>query len=165
MARVVVVGGGFGGLATAARLAKLGHDVTLARGGPTGSAAPSGYVEQDGFRWDAGPTSHAAAGRDPRPVPQVRAAAGEGGRPGARSSRCASTASRTTASSTSPGGSRAAQLARSTTALGAGLGRQWAAYVDDVRRGLGGAAPDYLERPCSAEHASKARQRACSTPG
>ena len=31
MARVVVVGGGFGGLATAARLAKLGHDVTLAR--------------------------------------------------------------------------------------------------------------------------------------
>ncbi|HET8960212.1 FAD-dependent oxidoreductase, partial [Nocardioides sp.] len=29
MARVVVVGGGFGGLAAAARLAKLGHDVTL----------------------------------------------------------------------------------------------------------------------------------------
>ena len=29
MARVVVVGGGLGGLAAAARLAKLGHDVTL----------------------------------------------------------------------------------------------------------------------------------------
>ena len=29
MARVVVVGGGFGGLASAVRLAKLGHDVTL----------------------------------------------------------------------------------------------------------------------------------------
>ena len=29
MARVVVVGGGFGGLAAAARLAKLGHEVTV----------------------------------------------------------------------------------------------------------------------------------------
>ena len=29
MSRVVVVGGGFGGLASAARLAKLGHEVTL----------------------------------------------------------------------------------------------------------------------------------------
>ena len=27
--RVVVVGGGFGGMASAARMAKLGHDVTL----------------------------------------------------------------------------------------------------------------------------------------
>ena len=29
MARVVVVGGGYGGLASAARLAKNGHEVTL----------------------------------------------------------------------------------------------------------------------------------------
>ena len=29
MARVVVVGGGFGGLSAAARLAKLGHDIVL----------------------------------------------------------------------------------------------------------------------------------------
>ena len=56
MARVVVVGGGFGGLASAARLAKLGHDVTLleARASLGGAL---GYVEKDGFRWDDGPTS------------------------------------------------------------------------------------------------------------
>ncbi|MDP3889698.1 FAD-dependent oxidoreductase, partial [Nocardioides sp.] len=29
MARVVVIGGGFGGMASAARLAKLGHDVSI----------------------------------------------------------------------------------------------------------------------------------------
>ncbi len=34
MARVVVVGGGFGGLASAARLAKLGHEVTLLERSP-----------------------------------------------------------------------------------------------------------------------------------
>ncbi|HET7387944.1 MAG TPA: NAD(P)/FAD-dependent oxidoreductase [Nocardioidaceae bacterium] len=54
MARVVVVGGGFAGTASAARLAKLGHDVTLLeRREVLGGAV--GYVERDGFRWDAGP--------------------------------------------------------------------------------------------------------------
>src|SRR6476660_3232771 len=55
MARVVVVGGGYGGLASAARLAKLGHDVTLVEAGERVGGAV-GYVEQDGFRWDSGPT-------------------------------------------------------------------------------------------------------------
>lgn len=56
MARVVVIGGGFGGMATAARLAKLGHDVTvLEQDSRMGGALSS--VEQDGFTWDAGPTS------------------------------------------------------------------------------------------------------------
>ena len=52
MARVVVVGGGFGGLASAARLAKLGHAVTLLEAAPElgGALRP---VEQDGFSWDA----------------------------------------------------------------------------------------------------------------
>ncbi|MDH2416719.1 NAD(P)/FAD-dependent oxidoreductase [Nocardioides sp. CER19] len=52
MARVVVVGGGFGGLASAARLAKLGHEVTLLEGEPAlgGALRP---VQQDGFAWDA----------------------------------------------------------------------------------------------------------------
>ncbi|MFC6344661.1 FAD-dependent oxidoreductase, partial [Nocardioides hankookensis] len=35
MPRVVVVGGGFGGLASAVRLAKLGHAVTLVERSPT----------------------------------------------------------------------------------------------------------------------------------
>lgn len=56
MARVVVVGGGFGGLASAGRLAKLGHEVTLVEAEPTlgGVLRP---VEQDGFAWDGAATS------------------------------------------------------------------------------------------------------------
>jgi len=46
-----VVGGGFAGMAVAARLAKLGHTVTLHEAGEHlgGSLAP---LAQDGFRWD-----------------------------------------------------------------------------------------------------------------
>jgi phytoene dehydrogenase-like protein len=55
MARVVVVGGGYGGLASAARLAKLGHQVTLVERLPELGGALE-RVEADGFGWDAGPT-------------------------------------------------------------------------------------------------------------
>ena len=56
MARVVVVGGGFGGLAAAARLSKIGHAVTLLEAGRTlgGALRP---VEQDGFSWDGSATT------------------------------------------------------------------------------------------------------------
>lgn len=54
--RIAVIGGGFGGLAAAARLAKLGHEVTLLeRGQRLGGAV--GTVEADGFSWDTGPTA------------------------------------------------------------------------------------------------------------
>jgi len=50
MARVVVIGGGFGGLAAALRLAKLGHAVTLVEERePGGALAP---VSAGGFTWD-----------------------------------------------------------------------------------------------------------------
>ncbi|MBO0846177.1 MAG: NAD(P)/FAD-dependent oxidoreductase [Nocardioides sp.] len=50
MARVVVIGGGFGGLASALRLAKLGHAVTLVEERePGGVLAP---VVADDFSWD-----------------------------------------------------------------------------------------------------------------
>lgn len=50
MARVVVIGGGFGGLASALRLAKLGHTVTLVdERAPGGALTP---VTADGFAWD-----------------------------------------------------------------------------------------------------------------
>ena len=51
--RVVVIGGGLGGLATAARLAKLGHAVTLLEQGDRlgGALAP---WEEAGFTWDRG---------------------------------------------------------------------------------------------------------------
>jgi phytoene desaturase len=53
--RIVVIGGGFGGLTAAIRLRAQGHEVTLIeqRDKPGGRA----YVfEQDGFTFDAGPT-------------------------------------------------------------------------------------------------------------
>jgi UDP-galactopyranose mutase len=55
MTRVAVVGGGLGGMAAAARLAKLGHEVTLLERSPAlgGALAP---VREGGFTWDGGPT-------------------------------------------------------------------------------------------------------------
>ena len=49
-----MIGGGYGGMASAARLAKLGHDVTLLEAADHlgGALAP---VTQDGFTWDGGP--------------------------------------------------------------------------------------------------------------
>jgi phytoene dehydrogenase-like protein len=55
MARVVVVGAGVSGLAVAARLARLRHDVVVCErsAGPGGRA---GRFERDGFAFDTGPT-------------------------------------------------------------------------------------------------------------
>ncbi len=51
--RVVVIGGGLGGLATAARLAKLGHGVTLLEQGDRLGGALTPW-EEAGFTWDRG---------------------------------------------------------------------------------------------------------------
>ena len=51
--RVVVIGGGLGGLATAARLAKLGHAVTLLEQGDRLGGALTPW-EEAGFTWDRG---------------------------------------------------------------------------------------------------------------
>ena len=126
MARVVVVGGGFGGMAAAARLAKLGHEVTLLeRSDHLGGALST--VEQDGFAWDAGPTStllpavvrdlFRKSGRplerevDLQPLDLVREHRFEDG-----------------TSLRLPGGSRAAQL-DAFDVLGPGLGQQWVDHV------------------------------------
>jgi phytoene dehydrogenase-like protein len=150
MSRLLVVGGGFGGAAAAARLAKLGHEVTLVeRRDRIGGAV--GYVERDGFRWDAGPTSTA--------LPAVlRDLFRKSGRPlereldlvpvePVREHRFADG----TALSM-PSGSRAAQLEAVEGSLGGGLGRQWVDYVhgfadtwDTLRRA-------FLERPWSPAH-------------
>lgn len=56
MARVVVIGAGLAGLASAVRLAKLGHQVTLCeRDERLGGVL--GRIEADGFTWDAGAAS------------------------------------------------------------------------------------------------------------
>ncbi|GAB3197016.1 phytoene desaturase family protein [Nocardioides hungaricus] len=141
--RIVVVGGGFGGLASAVRLAKLGHDVTLVERAATLGGALSSVAEE-GFTWDAGPTYtllpavvrdlFRKSGRPLErelelvPLDVVREHRFEDG------------------SSVSVGVGRAAQLA-AFDELGTGLGRRWvdhvASYADtwDVLRRT------YLESP------------------
>ncbi|QMU68552.1 NAD(P)/FAD-dependent oxidoreductase [Streptacidiphilus sp. P02-A3a] len=55
MAQIVVIGAGMGGLATAARLATIGHRVTVCEAGPT-HGGMVGQYQRDGFRFDTGPT-------------------------------------------------------------------------------------------------------------
>ena len=55
MSRVVVVGAGLGGLAAAARLATLGHDVTVCEQAPT-VGGKLGTFTRDGFTFDTGPS-------------------------------------------------------------------------------------------------------------
>ena len=153
MARVVVIGGGFGGLASAARLAKLGHDVVLVERLPHLGGA-LGTVRQDGFAWDSGPTTTLLPA-------VVRDLFRKSGRPlESEVDLVAQEVVRVhhfedATSVTLPGGSRGAQL-RAVDALGDGLGEQWCAYVssfaqewDTVRRG-------YLERPWHRDRADKA---------
>jgi UDP-galactopyranose mutase len=149
MARVVVVGGGFGGLASAARLAKQGHEVTLVERSPTLGGALSAVVDGD-FAWDAGP--HATL------LPAVvRDLFRKTGRPAEKELDLEPLASirehrfEDGSSVVLTGGSRAAQIAVF-DGLGAGLGQAWADHVagfaDDwevIRRG-------YLEVPWDREH-------------
>ena len=101
--------------------------------GSTGSAARSGSS-----------SGTASAGTPARRRPRCRpscatCSASPAGRSSAsstwcRSSRCASTASRTARSLAMPSGSRSAQLEAVDAALGAGLGQQWVDHVHVVRR-------------------------------
>ncbi len=153
MARIVVIGGGFGGMASAARLAKLGHDVTLAEASPHLGGA-LGYVEQDGFRWDAGPASTL--------LPAViRDLFRKSGRPAEKEIDLVPVEPIAQHRFTDetildlPGGSRAAQVAAIDAALGAGSGGRWASYVDGFAEVWEALRKDWFERPWSPEQASK----------
>lgn len=150
--RVAVIGGGFGGLATAARLAKLGHQVTLLeQGARLGGALDT--IEAEGFTWDAGPTATL--------LPAViRDLFRKSGRPLEKELDLVSRDVvrehwfKDGSVLTLRGGSRGVQH-DAFEALGSGLGDQWcnhvASYADDwdvVRR-------EYLERPLRPEIASK----------
>jgi UDP-galactopyranose mutase len=152
MERVVVVGGGLGGTGSAARLAKLGHDVTLLeRRDRLGGAI--GFLEQDGYRWDTGPVSTALpavvrdlfrkSGRpldrelDLVPVDPMREHRFDDG-----------------SVLRMPSGSRGAQHDAVDAALGAGLGRQWLDYTHSFADQWNLLRRDYLERVYSADHAA-----------
>lgn len=127
MSNIVVIGGGFGGMASAARLAKLGHQVTLIERSPTlGGALQS--ISADGFTWDAGATATL--------LPAViRDLFRKSGRPLEREIdlqpldliREHRFADRSVLRL--PSGSRAGQVA-ALDSLGAGLGAAWSSYVD-----------------------------------
>jgi phytoene dehydrogenase-like protein len=152
VARVVVVGGGLGGTASAVRLAKLGHDVTLVERLPQVGGAV-GVLEQDGFRWDAGPASTA--------MPAVlRDLFRKSGRPLEREADLVPVeplrehrfpdGTRLAL----PGGSRGAQLAAVDEALGAGLGKQWVDHVHSFAEPWDHLRRDFFERPWSPELAA-----------
>lgn len=151
MAAVAVVGGGYGGMASAARLAKAGHDVTLLEARDRLGGAV-GFVEEEGFRWDAGPT-HTL-------LPAVlRDLFRKSGRPLERElpleplepSRQHRFADGSTVDL--PGGTRAGQIEALDHGLGVGAGAAWAAYVDAFADDWEALRKDYLERPFSSEHA------------
>ncbi len=166
MARVVVVGGGYGGLASAVRLAKTGHDVTLLEASATLGGAV-GTVEQEGFRWDSGPTSTL--------LPAVlRDLFRKSGRPlerelelvplePVRQHRFPTDDTDETTVLDLPAGSRAAQLDAVEAALGGGAGEHWAAYVATFADDWEALRRDWLERPYAAEHASRHTRDLLST--
>ena len=152
MAGVVVIGGGFGGMAAAARLAKLGHDVTLLERSATLGGALS-TVELDGFAWDAGPTStllpavirdlFRKSGRplerevDLQPLDPVREHRFADG-----------------SSLQLPGGSRAAQLT-AFDGLGPGLGQQWVDHVASYGEVWELLRKEWFERPFDSDVAPR----------
>ncbi len=146
MAQVVVIGGGLGGVASAVRLAKLGHEVTLLeRRDQVGGAV--GVLEQDGFRWDTGP--HATA------LPAVlRDLFRKSGRPLERELELVPLEplrEHRFADGTRlvlPSG-RAGQLEAVEAALGQGTGRQWVHYVHEQGDVWDRLRRDWLERPWS----------------
>lgn len=124
--RVVVVGGGLGGLASAARLARLGHEVTLLERDDRLGGALTPWSEA-GFTWDRG--AHSTL------LPAVlRDLFRKSGRPLERELdlvpvdlvRTHRFADGSTLAL--PGGSRAAQQ-RAVDALAPGLGRRWLDHV------------------------------------
>ncbi|WP_310962961.1 phytoene desaturase family protein [Nocardioides terrisoli] len=152
MADVVVVGGGFGGMASAARLAKLGHGVTLLEASP-GLGGALGLVEQDGFCWDSGPTTTLL----PAVVRDLFRKSGRAVEKEVDLVPVSPVAQHRFEDGTEldlPSG-RAAQLHAVTDALGDGPAGEWVEYVDRLGEVWEALRRDLFERPWSDAQASK----------
>lgn len=152
MARVVVVGGGYGGLATSARLAKLGHDVTLLESGDRLGGALAA-VESEGFSWPSGPTVlHVPAVVRDLFRKSGRALEAElGVEPGAELEPLEVVREHRFEDRTSvrlPAGSRRAQV-DAFDALAPGLGASWDAYVTPYAEVWDVLRRHYFEEPWS----------------
>lgn len=152
MSRIVVTGSGFGGLASALRLAKLGHEVTVVEAGDQlgGALVP---VSEGGYTWNTVSSTILPAvtrdlfrksGRaleaelDLEPVSPARQHRFEDG---------------TVIDLTS--GSRGEQQAAIESAIDAKAATSWTSYVDQFVPVWETMRRDLFERPWSAEHASK----------
>jgi len=127
--RIVVIGGGLGGLASAARLAKAGHQVVLVEASPTLGGA-LGAVSEGGYTWDGSATSTLVPAA-------LRDLFRKSGRPletelGGELEPLDVITEHRFEDRTSvrvPGGSRAAQI-DAFDELGPGLGEAWVRHVD-----------------------------------
>ncbi|MGL5823544.1 MAG: phytoene desaturase family protein [Nocardioides sp.] len=156
MAVVIVIGGGLGGIATAARLAKLGHVVTVMERATTlGGALATASLA--GFTWDAGPTSTL--------LPAVlRDLFRKTGRPlesevSIRPMDPARVHRFSDGSSVAlPSGSRSAQAA-ALAGLGGGLDHAWLGYVASFADLWAWLRRDFLERPYDVRLAAPETRR------
>ncbi|WP_183100322.1 phytoene desaturase family protein [Nocardioides pelophilus] len=127
--RIVVIGGGLAGLASAARLAKAGHQVVLVEASPTLGGA-LGAVSEGGYTWDGSATSTLVPAA-------LRDLFRKSGRPlevelGGELEPLDVITEHRFEDRTSVqvrGGSRAAQI-EAFDALGSGLGEAWVRHVD-----------------------------------
>ncbi|RLV48947.1 NAD(P)/FAD-dependent oxidoreductase [Nocardioides mangrovicus] len=161
MARVAVVGGGYAGMACAARLAKLGHEVTVHEAADRLGGA-LGTLEHDGYRWDTGPAHtllpavvrdlFRKTGRaleqelarldvpDLEPAPPRRHVLSDG-------------------SVVDLPEGRAESLHALDAAYGTGAGAAWLRYTDEFNDAWADLRRDWFEQPWSPDHASaRARQ-------
>jgi len=143
--RVVVVGAGLGGLSAAARLAALGHEVTVCEQAPT-IGGKLGWFSRDGFSFDTGPSllTLPAVQRDlflktGRPLEEVLDVVA-----------LDPVAHYRFADGTEldvPGGGLPQVAAAMDEALGAGAGAQWTAFLERAAAIWDVAREPFLESP------------------
>jgi UDP-galactopyranose mutase len=158
VARVVVLGAGFGGMAAAARIAKLGHQVTLCEQRDRLGGAMYA-LEKDGFRWDAGPSMTTLPA-------VVRDLFRKSGRPLEREVDLVPLAPARRhrfpdgTELDLPAGSRADQIAVMSRALGAAAARSWAGSIDEQAPVWDTMRRRWLETPFAENRLDRATERA-----